>query len=106
MNSFVLKSSKKELLGFLGLGATMAILVLFARAGVTFDMSNIVSGLSYSAALTGLYQARKAWKAGKTLTRSLQLFFSWNVVALVISVLGDALISYLLENYIEQLAKH
>lgn len=106
MNTLTLQNTKKEFLGILGLGAAMAALVLLAKMGVTFEMANIVSGLSYSAALTGLYRARRAWKAGKGLKKALTVAFSWNVVALVISVLGDALISYLLDNYIEALAKH
>ncbi|MBY0595094.1 hypothetical protein [Bacillus bingmayongensis] len=106
MNTFTLKNSKKELLGILGLCAAMTVIVSLARMGVTFEMANIVSGLSYSAALTGLYRARRAWKAGKGLKKALTVAFSWNVVALVISVLGDSLITYLLDNHIETLAKH
>ncbi|PIE92133.1 hypothetical protein [Bacillus fungorum] len=108
MNTLVVKSSqnKKEVLGILALGSIMGAILLIANMGISFNISNLVPSISYAAALTGCYRARRAWKAGKDIKKALTVFMSWNVLGIVVSVLGDAAITYLLDNHVEMLAKH
>ncbi|PER82259.1 hypothetical protein [Bacillus cereus] len=108
MNTLVMKSSqnKKELLGILALGTVMGAIVLIANMGLSFDISNLVPSISYAAALNGCYRARRAWKAGKGIKKALTVFMSWNALGIVVSLLGDAAISYLLNHHVEMLAKH
>jgi hypothetical protein len=76
LNTLVIKSSqnKKELLGILALGTAMGAIVSLANMGLSFNISNLVPSISYAAALTGCYRARRAWKTGKDIKKALTVF--------------------------------
>lgn len=65
---------------------------------------NRLTGVSYASALAGLKLSLKAYRAGKGIRRALTVAFSWTVISVLISALGDAAVGYLLQNHITQLA--
>ncbi|WP_270181136.1 hypothetical protein [Alkalihalobacillus sp. CinArs1] len=98
--------NKKDLLGTVALLATMVLIAVSAQMGVAFDIHKVVPGISTAAALVGLKKAYSAYKAGKGAKKAIAVIFGWNVIGLLVSLIGDWAIGYLLEHHIEKLASY
>lgn len=96
--------TKKDYLRILALTAFMLSIALIAKLGITFNINAVAPNISAAAAITGLTKAYRAYKAGQGVRKAIALVFGWNVVGLLVSVLGDLAIGYLLENHITTLA--
>lgn len=96
---------KKLKLAFvlLAVGAILS-LSYFALQMPSFNLAEIVPGLSVAAALNGLRIARNAYKKTKSLRKALKFVGSWSLVSFVIAVGGDWLVGMLLNGDLTVLA--
>jgi hypothetical protein len=102
--SFTKVNIKEALIAVVVLTLAFTAFATMAHFLEGFYASRIVPGLTYASATAGLLAVRKAWKAGKKIRTALKAAFGWTIASLIISVIGDATITYLLNNHIDFLA--
>lgn len=91
--------NKKFIHGILFLSVSWGVVIMLGGSGYTFNINAVAPSISAAAALKGITQAAKLYKAGKSLKLALTVAFSWTVISLVIFAIGEALVvNYLLKN--------